>query len=34
MYFFDVKTLEIRNIEDPSDTIKFQDMDTNLIQEA
>ncbi len=34
MYFFDDKALEIRNIEDPSDIIKFQDMDMNQIQEA
>ena len=34
LYFFDDKAFEIRNIEDPSDIVKFQDMDMNQIQEA
>lgn len=33
MYFFDDKALEIRNIEDPSDSIKFQDMDMTKLEE-
>lgn len=34
LYFFDDKAQELRNIEDASDIVKFQDMDMNLIQEA